>query len=69
MVVGEFLQLVVGPVLHRVRNEHQGRIDTERFGLLATFFLFLPEVVIGSEPPTAQGDSLHEPSTIVTHSL
>jgi hypothetical protein len=33
MVVGEFLELVVGAVLDRVGNEHQGRVDTERFGL------------------------------------
>lgn len=30
MVVGEPLELVVGAVLHRMRDEHQRRIDAER---------------------------------------
>ena len=33
MVVGELFQFVVGAVLHRVWNEHQCRVDTERLGL------------------------------------
>jgi hypothetical protein len=33
VVVGEFLQLVVGAVLYRMRNEYQGRVDTQRLGL------------------------------------
>src|SRR6516162_6721914 len=33
VVVGEFLELVVGAVLHRMGNEHQRRVDTQRFRL------------------------------------
>jgi hypothetical protein len=33
MVVGHFLQFVIGAILHRMRNEHIGRIGTERFRL------------------------------------
>jgi hypothetical protein len=33
VIVGEFFQLVVGTVLHRVGNEHQRRVDTQRLGL------------------------------------
>lgn len=33
MVVGEFLELIVGAVLDRMGNEHQRRVDTERLGL------------------------------------
>jgi hypothetical protein len=33
VVVGEFLQLVVGAVLYRMWNEYQSRVDTKRFGL------------------------------------
>src|SRR5580693_8564743 len=33
MIVGEFLELLVGAVLDRMGNEHQSRVDTERLGL------------------------------------
>ena len=33
VIVGEFFELVVGAVLHRVGNKHQCRVDAERFGL------------------------------------
>src|SRR5271156_3629488 len=33
MFVGERSQLVVGAVLHRMRNKHQRRVGTERLGL------------------------------------
>jgi len=33
MIVGQFLQFVIGPVLHRVRNEHIGRIGAKRLRL------------------------------------
>jgi len=33
VVVGELFEFVVGSVLDRMRNEHQCRVDAERFGL------------------------------------
>src|SRR3984893_14207458 len=33
MLVGELAQLVVGAVLHRVRDKHQSGVGAERFGL------------------------------------
>src|SRR4030088_2331790 len=33
MLVGELAQLVVGAVLHRMRDEHQSGVGAERFGL------------------------------------
>ncbi len=32
VIVGELFELVVGAVLHRVGNKHEGRVDTERLG-------------------------------------
>ena len=33
MIVGQFLQFVVRPILHRMWNEHIGRIGAKRFRL------------------------------------
>jgi len=33
MVVSELFEFVVGTVLHRMRNEHQRRVDAEGLGL------------------------------------
>jgi hypothetical protein len=33
MIVGQFLQFVVGAILHRMRHEHISRIGAERFRL------------------------------------
>ncbi len=33
MIVGQLFQFVIGPVLHRVRNEHIGRIGAKRLRL------------------------------------
>ena len=33
MVVGEFLQFVIGPILHRMRHEHIRRVGAKRLRL------------------------------------
>ena len=33
MIVGQFLQFVIGPILHRMRNEHIRRIGAKRLRL------------------------------------
>lgn len=33
MIVGQFLQFVIRPILHRMRNEHISRIGAKRFRL------------------------------------
>ena len=30
MIVGHFLQFVIGPILHRMRHEHIGRVGAKR---------------------------------------
>ena len=33
MIVGELLQFVIGPILHRMRHEHIRRVSTKRLRL------------------------------------